>query len=203
MKGWCAKGSGQRRLTRPTRLGACAGSLFETIRAVHFIARSPRARNSRLIYWFPCWLATMLLVAAGTTRSAQPAKARFEFVSLRRVPPLCGAIELSLRCQWQAAPPATLRVFPGGRFEVANQPAIDLVRLAYGLESIGPKYLSGGPDWLRSERYDIVALTGDDGRPEQERGAMIAKIRLMLRDLLEDRFRLRVRIEKLASIGRP
>lgn len=145
-------------------------------------------------YWLPGWVVTiLLLVARDMPLCAQPAAPQFEFVSVRRVPALCGAFELNLRCERQTPPRSSSRVFAGGRLEVTNQLAIDLVRVAYGLESLDPRYLSGGPRWMESERYDIIALTGDDGRPEQ--GSLpTANVRLMLRGLLEDRFKLRVRI---------
>ena len=125
--------------------------------------------------------------------SAQPQPPQFEFVSVRRVPPMCGAFEASLRCERLTPPRSTWRAFAGGRLEVTNHTAFDLVRVAYGLESLNSQYLAGGPGWLKSERYDVIALTGADGQSGIEKN-LTARIRLMLRGLLDDRFKLRVHI---------
>jgi uncharacterized protein (TIGR03435 family) len=42
----------------------------------------------------------------------------------------------------------------------------------------------GGPSWAGTERYDVVARAGENPRPEQ--------VRLMLRSLLADRFKLKL-----------
>ena len=140
-----------------------------------------------------CGLVTTLLLLAGAGPSAQPAAPRFEFVSLSRVPPLCGAIELRLNCERQVQPRASWRVFAGGRIEVTNQLALDLVRVAYGLERMASTFLSGAPGWMVNERYDLIALTGADGLPGQGMRSLPTQVRPMLRGLLEDRFKLRVR----------
>lgn len=59
-----------------------------------------------------------------------------------------------------------------------------LIRLAYGLQD---SQLAGGPDWADSELYDVVATASGSATPEV--------MRLMLRELLSDRFALRMDIE--------
>lgn len=59
-----------------------------------------------------------------------------------------------------------------------------LIRLAYGLQD---SQLTGGPNWTDSDLYDIVATA--DGAPTPD------VMRLMLRDLLADRFMLRLGVE--------
>ena len=63
-----------------------------------------------------------------------------------------------------------------------------LIELAYGL---GPHRLVGGPGWIDSSFFDIVATfkTEAEGRGE--------RVRLMLRTLLADRFELRVSAQRL------
>jgi len=56
-----------------------------------------------------------------------------------------------------------------------------LVAAAYNLS---PKVISGGPAWVDSDHFDIVALTPGDARPSQPEQMA------MLRTLLADRFRL-------------
>ncbi|MGB7220700.1 MAG: TIGR03435 family protein [Vicinamibacterales bacterium] len=73
---------------------------------------------------------------------------------------------------------------PGGRFRAVNTPLRLLVRLAYEVQDF---QILGGPGWLSTDRFDIVAKA--DGVPP------LPQIRLMLRALLEDRFRLAVHTE--------
>jgi uncharacterized protein (TIGR03435 family) len=73
----------------------------------------------------------------------------------------------------------------GGTFSAGNQTLLQLIRFAYGLQGF---QLVGAPDWLRTERFDISAKAPAEipptapGQPGPEA--------LMLRSLLEDRFRL-------------
>jgi uncharacterized protein (TIGR03435 family) len=72
---------------------------------------------------------------------------------------------------------------PGGRFMATNQTLRELMPFAYGLPQVAANIrIIGGPAWIDSDRFDIVAKT--DGTPTpQEMGAM-------LRTLLKDRFKL-------------
>ncbi|RXH56971.1 TIGR03435 family protein [Granulicella sibirica] len=56
-----------------------------------------------------------------------------------------------------------------------------LIAAAY---DISPKTISGGPSWVDSEHYDILALTPGDGRPSRDQQMA------MLRTLLTERFKL-------------
>jgi bla regulator protein BlaR1 len=71
-----------------------------------------------------------------------------------------------------------------GRLTAANVEAGILIRFAYDL----PEFqLSGGPAWLSTDRFDIVASA--DGNPS------IDEKRMMLRNLLAERFTLRTHTE--------
>jgi uncharacterized protein (TIGR03435 family) len=63
-----------------------------------------------------------------------------------------------------------------------------LIAEAYDVQDF---QLSGGEDWLRTERYDVAARAGRDVS-EAELGEMV-------KALLADRFKLRVRTEKRAN----
>jgi len=73
-----------------------------------------------------------------------------------------------------------------------------LIQAAYGISNPwGPQHqLSGGPDWLESERFDVAARVESGAIPADlpptERNETI---RLMLQKLLEDRFQLKVHRE--------
>ena len=73
---------------------------------------------------------------------------------------------------------------PGGQLVVVNNAVRNLIRSAYSLQNY---QILGGPDWMNSDRYDVSARAGGD--PSQE------QLRLMLRRLLSERFKLVARIE--------
>jgi uncharacterized protein (TIGR03435 family) len=85
---------------------------------------------------------------------------------------------------------------PGGRVTVTNTPVRSLIATAFGMFStqmlIRARIL-GGPDWLDSERYDINAKANaefqfaPDGPPKD--------MLLMMRSLLEERFKLKMHHE--------
>jgi uncharacterized protein (TIGR03435 family) len=91
------------------------------------------------------------------------------------------------------APPTTL--FPlgpgdayaanGGRFRATNQPLIAYLRFAYRL---GTGDLLGLPSWVYNERFDIEARA--NGEPPKD------QMRLMMRSVLRDRFKLAVHTEQ-------
>lgn len=79
---------------------------------------------------------------------------------------------------------------PGGRFEVTNMPLRDLIQFAYQVRNF---QVEGGPDWLGTTSFDIVAKSAGDVplvAPGQTSPYM-----LMLRTLLAERFKLVVRDE--------
>jgi uncharacterized protein (TIGR03435 family) len=85
---------------------------------------------------------------------------------------------------------------PGGRFQATNAPVSWLVLSAYGefQRPLIPSQLIGAPDWLQGERYDIIGKTTADVAklPPLEQ---FRTIPLLLKSLLEDRFRLQVHRE--------
>jgi uncharacterized protein (TIGR03435 family) len=71
----------------------------------------------------------------------------------------------------------------GGSLTVVNMQLREMITFAYQIQSF---QLEGGPGWLASDRYDIVA------RPEREVPSTSGQdpLKLMLRTLLADRFKL-------------
>ena len=72
----------------------------------------------------------------------------------------------------------------GGSLAVTNMQLRELITFAYQIQRF---QLEGGPDWIASDRFDILA------RPEREvpsTGAGLDPLRMMLRTLLADRFKL-------------
>jgi uncharacterized protein (TIGR03435 family) len=84
-----------------------------------------------------------------------------------------------------------------GRFTATNVTLRMLIRTAYQLQDF---QISGGPNWLASDRFDIVAKieAGDQdampaGPPVPGQGP--TRLQLMIRSLLADRFKLTVHTE--------
>ncbi len=77
------------------------------------------------------------------------------------------------------------RNMPGGRINFSNQRLRQVIRAAFGGIDIE---VVGGPGWLDSDRWDIVAASAgaDPNAPWRD----------MLRTLLEDRFKLRAHVEQ-------
>ncbi|HEY1307937.1 MAG TPA: M56 family metallopeptidase [Vicinamibacterales bacterium] len=78
-----------------------------------------------------------------------------------------------------------LQARPGGNFAVGNMTLRGLIFFAYGLQGF---QLVGGPDWVATERFDITAKAAADVPPTPI--GRTSPEALMLRSLLEDRFRL-------------
>lgn len=76
----------------------------------------------------------------------------------------------------------------GGVFSARSQTLHFLIQAAYGLR---PDEFSGGPDWVRTARFDIEARAAKE--------VPRAEILLMLRTLLTQRFGLELRTEQRAT----
>lgn len=69
--------------------------------------------------------------------------------------------------------------FGNGRYELRNATAVDLIRTAWGVDADG---ISGGPDWLDLNRYDLIGMAPATATPEM--------LKTMLQSVLKDRFQL-------------
>ncbi|HLG55344.1 MAG TPA: TIGR03435 family protein [Vicinamibacterales bacterium] len=116
------------------------------------------------------WLLAVLVTSLATSVGAQEPTPTFEVAAVRR--------NQSTRSDWQQD------VRPGGRFVATNMPLIRLIQYAYGVPD---HRLEKVPSWARTERFDIEAKAEGD--------VPSAQVQLMLRSLLEDRFRLVIRRE--------
>jgi uncharacterized protein (TIGR03435 family) len=74
---------------------------------------------------------------------------------------------------------ASMRALPGGRVTVTNNSLFNLIRNAYQLQRY---QMTGGPDWIDKDKWDIVAKAEGDPSPQQ----MLP----MVGTLLIDRFKL-------------
>ena len=88
-----------------------------------------------------------------------------------------------------------MQFLPGGRLEMTNLPLQIIIAIAYNLPFQSPR-LTGGPAWIRSDRYAIEATAEKGAIPVGLSGvALRQKMKLMLQTLLADRFKLVVRRE--------
>jgi uncharacterized protein (TIGR03435 family) len=71
-----------------------------------------------------------------------------------------------------------------GRFDLAGAPLSVLIQLAYNVKDV---QVTGGPSWASSDAYDVTARA--------EGNATFEQMRPMLRSLLADRFKLKIRQE--------
>jgi uncharacterized protein (TIGR03435 family) len=119
------------------------------------------------------WRAAVALamsVLAGATLATQ--RLAFDVVSIRRTDPN------------DTRPGVDFGAQPGGRLVARNNAVSNFITNAYGI----PNYLLvGGPEWMRTDRYDMQAKA--DGEPSR------AEVMQMLQTLLAERFQLRVHRE--------
>ena len=99
-----------------------------------------------------------------------------------------------------------IEVQPGGRFNAINMTLWQIVSIAYPVDGRfrDEIQLTGGPAWITSDRFDIVAKaegspTLDTNKPgatvtDVDRNA-VERVRLMLRRFLAERFKLRMHHE--------
>jgi uncharacterized protein (TIGR03435 family) len=78
----------------------------------------------------------------------------------------------------------TMRVIPSGAWEATNVTLESMIRMAYRLQE---SQLVGGPAWIYSDRFDIVATS--------EEGALPAEFGRRMQSLLADRFNLKIHNE--------
>lgn len=69
----------------------------------------------------------------------------------------------------------------GRQLSTLNTTLSDLIAFAYGIHS---KQIAGGPSWIETEKYNIVAVPSGDGQPNERQW------KKMVQNLLRDRFNL-------------
>ena len=90
----------------------------------------------------------------------------------------------SVKPNLESAGSQTWAFLPSGRFVATNTPLRMLIQNAY---SLSQNRLLGGPDWIHTERFDILA-SAPEGTPE-------SRMQTMLQQLLAERFKLVIRKE--------
>jgi uncharacterized protein (TIGR03435 family) len=137
------------------------------------------AQGSRLKSWRPALAGLVAALALAAPRAQSPT---FEVASVK--PDKSGGMNRRIN-------------MPADRFEATNVPLESLIAMAYG--DLGPPpqalvndRISGGPSWMNTDLFDVVAKAGGDAPPGP---AGAEQKLLMLRSLLADRFKLIVHHE--------
>jgi uncharacterized protein (TIGR03435 family) len=98
----------------------------------------------------------------------------------------------SVKINRSGLPQAFDKIQPGGRYTATNLALLPLIRLAYARSprsrDLAPFEVTGGPNWIGSDRFDVNATAGRD--------VSLMEMRLMLQTLLEERFQLRTHYDK-------
>lgn len=113
------------------------------------------------LQWLVFAAAMCLAVFVSSARAQRPS---FEAASVKRN--LSGSDSASVRGQ-------------SGRVTITNNPLRNIIRNAWGLQGF---QIVGGPDWINTERWDIVAKA--EGNPPGP------QMMTMVQNLLADRFKL-------------
>jgi uncharacterized protein (TIGR03435 family) len=124
----------------------------------------------RLARSVACAAVSLSTVLAGSAQEPAPARLAFEVASVKR-----------------SAPDAGGSIVGDGRgqYRAINVPVRVTIAYAWNLRD---HQLVGGPAWLASDRFDIVAKEPEGTVTDEQR-------RLMLQALLTDRFKLQARLE--------
>lgn len=83
-------------------------------------------------------------------------------------------------------------------FHTVNQSLPDIIKFAYDLSYGADKQVVGGPKWVVSAKFDILAKTDGETAAALRKltnKQQLAEVRLMVRGLLAERFKLRVHRE--------
>ena len=105
---------------------------------------------------------------------------RFDVVSIKPSPP--------------NAPNRLPRISPG-RVEISNRTLKDLIGMGYSRFPFDSREIVGGPSWIDSARFDIVATMGQPTQGVDSTG-LPAGLAAMMRALIEDRFAVKTHNER-------
>jgi uncharacterized protein (TIGR03435 family) len=129
----------------------------------------------------PGTVAALLLASSVSLIGQQPTpQPRFDVVSIKSSPP--GA-------------PNRLPRISSGRVEIFNSTLKELIRLSYSRFAFDTREITGGPSWIASERFDIVA-TMDQQQSGFDSTGLPTGLDVRLRALIEDRFRVKTHNER-------
>lgn len=116
-------------------------------------------------------VVALVLATSGSLAQTPPPRPKFDAFEVATVKPVLSDAKASRFIKMQGT----------NRFVEKDYTLKLLIAAAYDLN---PRTISGGPGWIDSEHYDILAVTPGEIRPTRDEQM------LMLRNLLTERFRL-------------
>lgn len=93
----------------------------------------------------------------------------------------------SIKPSTSGAPSMQALIVDGRDLVTRNSSAVDLISFAYEVQA---QQVVGGPDWLRTDRFDVVAPMEQKGVPTDQ------QLRTMIKKLLAERFHLAYHADK-------
>jgi uncharacterized protein (TIGR03435 family) len=125
-------------------------------------------------------IIALLLASSAVPAGRQAPQRTFDVVSIKPSPP--GALN------------RLPRISPG-RVEISNRTLKDLIGMGYSRFPFDSREIIGGPSWIDSERFDIVATMGQSPQGVDSTG-LPAGLAAMMRALVEDRFAVKTHNEQ-------
>src|SRR5580765_2778698 len=151
--------------------------IFTRSAAVNHSCRPRVKRPMKKLLLASCVIAAFIVVTGVAQEPPPPAAQTFEVATVK--PNKSGDGRQFIQRQ------------PGGRVTVTNMPLRQLITFAYVL---APFQLVGGPSWIASDHFDMVAKL--EGNPEFGMpGGGPDPIQLAMRTLMADRFKLKTHRE--------
>jgi uncharacterized protein (TIGR03435 family) len=128
------------------------------------------------------FVTAVVFAAVAALSSQSPARESFEVASVKPNP----ADDVA----------EAVQLLPGGGVRMTGIRLQTLIRVAYASTSIQRgEQIVGGPSWIASERFDIIAKANGELTPDAE-GRRPQRLIEMLKTLLEDRFGVRAHTER-------
>jgi uncharacterized protein (TIGR03435 family) len=124
-------------------------------------------------------LVVAVLYVASLSHAQSQTRPSFEVASVKPNPSSDGGLTVRL-------------ANPSSRFAMERASARDIIEFAYNLQD---RRLSGGPKWIDSEKFDVMAQIADSEIAELQKlspDQFLANVRLMVQSLLADRFALKL-----------
>src|SRR5580658_3865857 len=122
--------------------------------------------------------ANIILVAL---LSLGPAFSQTTAITPAAITPGFDLADVHLNREMNPTPEVTGGVLRGGRYELRQASMLDLIATAWRVDA---DTVLGGPTWLQMDRFDVIAMAPTN--------APLEKVRLMLQNLLAERFKLAV-----------
>jgi uncharacterized protein (TIGR03435 family) len=146
--------------------------------------RNPGRAVASLVLGVALASATSVESLHGQPATGATAGTAFEVASVKR-----NTIDLQARTLL----PVGMHPPSGSQFSARAVTLRDLIRFAYQFRQLAPDQVIGGPGWMNTNRYDVVAKAADEFA--QEPDGTSPQLYAMVRALIADRFKVQAHLE--------